>query len=216
MPFSSDEFMSANESMEDADGHNLLASALEATGEGPSAQKPSQSKKLKRKRKRRRVDEEDDVEEAEGAEDVNVKKSSPSPESDVKKKVTRRLGRGRPLTLEQLQKYRHFLRGLAKVRSGSEVRAIFEKLKNQDFNMVCNCMHEFLQDQRGYFSDEQRERAKKLISPFAKKLKRVTNLKLPIATRRRVLGQKQKGGSSTVSDIIGSLLPMAVEALIAL
>ena len=74
MPFSSDEFMSANESMEDAAGHNLLASALEATGEGPSAQKPSQSKKLKRKRKRRRVDEEDDVEEAEGAEDVNVKK----------------------------------------------------------------------------------------------------------------------------------------------
>ena len=127
----------------------------------------------------------------------------------------------KPLTLEQLRKYRHFLKGLSKVRTGKEIRAVFEKLRNSDFNVVCSCMHGFLHDEpmyRGYFTEDQRERVKKLVSPFAKKLKKVTNTTTPISVRKKMLGQKQRGGgsNSTISDVIGALLPMAVEALVAL
>ena len=122
----------------------------------------------------------------------------------------------KPVTIAQLRKYKSFLEALSRVKHGSDLHALMDKMKSADFKIICNCMHDFLYDEgvmNNYFTDEQSKRLKHAIQPWSKHLSKFSSNKYNLRQKRKMLSKKQKGGGPILATVIGALLPMAVNAI---
>lgn len=150
--------------------------------------------------------------------------SAEYPSTHAKKIVRNRANRRRSklfvpkgkITLKQLQKYKTYLEAIGNARTGRDQAELLSRMKKSDFNVVCTCMNDFLYDRgvmHNYFSGSESNRLKGLIKPYSKYLKKFTNPKTSYKSKKLLLYKKQKGGSAILAAVIGSLLPMAVNAI---
>lgn len=137
-----------------------------------------------------------------------------------KKKTSNRKSVARPkggkMTLNQLKKYKSLLTAVSNAKSGDDLQAIMHHMRSSDFKIICTCMHDFLHDRgvmHNYFDEDEAKQLKDLIGPWSEKLHKFTNPKVGVTAKKKLLGHRQKGGSVILASIIGSLLPMAVNAI---
>ena len=138
------------------------------------------------------------------------------PPPQKKKGPIRSRNRQRPVTLKQLKKYKSYLEALSNVKNEKHLYHILHRMRNDDFRMICNCMHDFLYDEglmQNYFSPDEAKRLKHIVQPWSKPLAKFTSQKTSIGAKKKMLAKKQKGGSAILAAVIGSLLPMAVNAI---
>ena len=91
-----------------------------------------------------------------------------------------------------------------------------KRMSKKDLEFMCDCMQNFLRNEEvshRYFNQDELEHARNLIRPWARKLKTFTDPNVHYHRKRRMLSSKQKGGSVILASVIGSLLPMAVQAI---
>ena len=131
------------------------------------------------------------------------------------KKITKKVKKN-AVTLNQLVKYKEYLQALANTKSQRDLLVLMNEMKNDSFNILCSCMHDFLHDRgvmHNYFTDDEADRLKHMITPWSKKLKQFTNPKTKVIKRKQLLKTRHKGGSVILASVISALLPMAIHAI---
>lgn len=123
---------------------------------------------------------------------------------------------GGTITLAQLKKYKAYLNAIANARSPADMQELLQHMRSADFKIMCTCMHDLLHDRgvmHNYFTEAEAKKLKTLIKPWTKNLKVMTDPKVKIHTKKKLLTQRQRGGSAILASVIGALIPMAVNAI---
>lgn len=155
---------------------------------------------------------------------IKKKTKSQSPATLVKKgDKNRGLGRqgkyrNRPfyLTKGQIYKNKYLMKAILNAKTEGEKHAILRSLKDDDFNVISKCMNNILFDRgplKGKINDENFSRLKDTVKPYKRKLKRFAAHDVSVRSKKSLLrnNRKQKGGG--LSDVISSLLPLALAGL---
>lgn len=156
----------------------------------------------------------------EQGENENVEKEKKQPKrkrmTNKESKETKKFIPKGSISLKQLQKYKRYLEAIGNAKTQQDQHELLKRMKTSDFKVVCTCMNDFLYDKgvmHKYFEDDETERLRKIIHPWAKKLKQFASPNYSVSRKKELLGHKQKGGSAILAAVIGSLLPMAVNAI---
>lgn len=132
------------------------------------------------------------------------------------KRVDKSRKHGGTITLAQLKRYKNYLNAISNARTPSDMRELLQHMRSADFKIMCTCMHDLLHDRgvmHNYFNETEAKTLKSLITPWNKKLRTITDPKVKVSEKKKMLTHKQKGGSAILASVIGALIPMAVNAI---
>ena len=120
------------------------------------------------------------------------------------------------LTKGQIYKNKYLMKAILNAKTEGEKHAILRSLKDDDFNVISKCMNNILFDRgplKGKIDDEKFARLKDTVKPYKRKLKRFAAHDVSVRSKKSLLrnNRKQKGGG--LSDVISSLLPLALAGL---
>ena len=120
------------------------------------------------------------------------------------------------LTKGQIYKNKYLMKAILNAKTEGEKHAILRSLKDDDFNVISKCMNNILFDRgplKGKINDENFSRLKDTVKPYKRKLKRFAAHDVSVRSKKSLLrnNSKQKGGG--LSDVISSLLPLALAGL---
>ena len=120
------------------------------------------------------------------------------------------------LTKGQIYKNKYLMKAILNAKTEGEKHAILRSLKDDDFNVISKCMNNILFDRgplKGKINDENFSRLKDTVKPYKRKLKRFAAHDVSVRSKKSLLrnNRKQKGGG--LSDVISSLLPLALAGL---
>ena len=122
-----------------------------------------------------------------------------------------------PITIEKLKKYEGILHAIHSAPSVECQNEILQNMSNSSFDMLCDCMQHFLRNEEivsNYFeTEEQGQKLKEILAPWASSLNSFTDPQISRIKKKRLVKKSQKGGSAILAAIIGSLVPMAVNAV---
>lgn len=131
--------------------------------------------------------------------------------------TVRNLPKGmKKVSIKQLKDYKKYLNAVSSVENKDNQLELMKRMSKKDLEFMCDCMQNFLRNEEvshRYFNQDELEHARNLIRPWARKLKTFTDPNVHYHRKRRMLSSKQKGGSVILASVIGSLLPMAVQAI---
>ena len=132
------------------------------------------------------------------------------------KRPRKKVVRPPTVNVSKLKRYKKYLLTASKLDDQDDQREIFQRMKNSEFDTMCDCVHDLLLNESvlsQYFNDGEKGELKNLLLPWKKDLGDFTNRTNSRRNRKKLLGKNQKGGSAILAAIIGSLIPMAVQAI---
>ena len=120
-------------------------------------------------------------------------------------------------SMRQLMRHKELLKALCIQNQTDEGHAaLFNALSNREFNTICKCVKDIIYDKgpmKGKLDDERFHHLKNTLSPYSDSLKKIAGTKLSIKAKKRLMSRQQKGGNAILAAVIGSLLPVAVNAV---
>lgn len=138
----------------------------------------------------------------------NSKKNKPN--------AKKRRRNGPRVSLRTLQKKKAFLEAIGGTGCQDAQVQIMENMKTNDFKLLCNCIHDFSMNPNisdHYLSESEFDTVNTCVSKWKDSLRKIANPDVEYKVKQKLLRKKQKGGSVMLAAVIGSLIPLAVNAI---
>lgn len=141
--------------------------------------------------------------------------------SNVKKpKKKKKNSKNKPPTvvnLGRLKKFKNYLGAVSHVSDPSHQKEFYRRMGKAEFDTLCDCMEDFLKNEtvlNNYFEENERNELKDYLNPWSNELNGLLDKSKTRVSRKKLLSHSnQKGGSAILAAVVGSLIPMAVQAI---
>lgn len=150
------------------------------------------------------------------AEQNNKEDTDTKQKLKLKVKPIKKKKHGPRVSLKHLHRKKDFLDTIGTVGCQDAQVQIMENMRANDLKLICNCLHDFSMNpniMNHYLSDSEYDTINSAVTPWRDSLRKFTNVDVPIVEKYKLLRKKQKGGSVMLAAIIGTLLPLAVDAI---
>lgn len=127
-----------------------------------------------------------------------------------------RNGIPRSITFKQLVQYKDLLKAIGNSQDSDETYAILKSIQDKEFNVVCTCLKNIVQERgefKGKLSEEKNAQLKEDLIPVKHDLDNLFSNNKTILSKKRLLARRQKGGSD-LGNIIASIIPVAAALLL--
>ena len=143
----------------------------------------------------------------------NKRKSTSTLKTQQKKKKSHKV---KGYDIDKFKRRRGLMNAIANAQSQEDQAQLMENMRGDDFKYMCNCVNDFTHQRGpmdGYLDESEIEYLSGCIEPWSKDLKRFSSSKTPLKLKQKLIRKRQKGGSAILAAVIGSLLPLAVNAV---
>ena len=108
------------------------------------------------------------------------------------------------------------LKAIGNSQDSDETYAILKSIQDKEFNVVCTCLKNIVQERgefKGKLSEEKNAQLKEDLIPVKHDLDNLFSNNKTILSKKRLLARRQKGGSD-LGNIIASIIPVAAALLL--
>lgn len=136
--------------------------------------------------------------------------------SETANNVIKKRKKGPRVSLKTLTQKKAYLQALGDLGCQDTQLQIMENMKSNDFKLLCNCIHDFSLNPNitdHFFSSPEFDVVGDVYSQWKDSLRKLANPELDVKTKQKLLRKTQKGGSVMLAAVVGSLVPLAVDAI---